>query len=203
MEAAQRAGLTPVMVDLTPFALLRALTPVDSLGLDAEAEALVDVGANVTNIIVHQGGVPRFVRILLMGGNDITEAVADRMGISPEDAETLKWQTGMGGGQVEGASPAARVIDQHAGQFLEEVRGSLDYYLAQPQAARLSRVVISGGGAQLTGLVTRLGDMLRVPVDSGRPLSNVRIGKLGLSPEQLDHVEPLASVPVGLAMGVA
>ena len=203
MAAAQRAGLTPVMVDLTPFAMLRALAPVDGMGFTAEAEALVDVGASVTNIVVHQGGVPRFVRILLMGGNDVTDAVADRMGVSVDEAEALKWQTGMGHGGYEGASPAARVIDQYAGQFLEEVRGSLDYYLAQPQAARLSRVVVSGGGAQLGGLVARLGELLRVPVEAGRPLSNVTIGKLGLSEEQLGHVEPLATVPVGLAMGVA
>ena len=203
MEAAQRAGLTPVMVDLTPFAMLRALAPVDSLGFTAEAEALVDVGASVTNIVVHQGGVPRFVRILLMGGNHVTEAVADRMGVGLDEAEAMKWQTGMGAGAFEGASPAARVIDQHAGQFLDEVRNSLDYYLAQPQAARVSRVVVSGGGSQLGGLVERLGELLRVPVEGGRPLSNVRVGKLGLSPEQLGHVEPLATVPVGLAMGVA
>ncbi len=203
MDAAQRAGLAPVMVDLTPFAMLRALAPVDQMGFSPEAEALVDVGASVTNIVVHQGGVPRFVRILLMGGNDVTDAVADRMGIPVEQAEAMKWQTGMGSGSYEGASPAARVIDQHAGQFLEEVRGSLDYYLAQPQAARLSRVVVSGGGSQLGGMVHRLGEILRVPVVPGRPLSNVKIGKLGLSREQLGHVEPLATVPVGLAMGVA
>ena len=203
MDAAQRAGLVPVMVDLTPFAMLRALAPVDQMGFSPEAEALVDVGASVTNIVVHQGGVPRFVRILLMGGNDVTDAVADRMGIPVEQAEAVKWQTGMGAGAFEGASPAARVIDQHAGQFLEEVRGSLDYYLAQPQAARLSRVVVSGGGSQLGGLVHQLGEILRVPVVPGRPLSNVKIGKLGLSEEQLGHVEPLATVPVGLAMGVA
>lgn len=203
MTAAQRAGLQPVMVDLTPFAMLRALAPADQMGFTAEAEALVDVGASVTNIVVHQGGVPRFVRILLMGGNDVTDAVAERMGVPVEQAEAMKWQTGMGMGAHEGASPAARVIDQHAGQFLEEVRGSLDYYLAQPQAARLSRVVVSGGGARLGGMVQRLGEMLRVPVVPGRPLSNVKIGKLGLSPEQLGHVEPLATVPVGLAMGVA
>jgi type IV pilus assembly protein PilM len=138
-----------------------------------------------------------------MGGNDVTDAVAERMGVPADQAEAMKWQTGMGFGAVEGASPAARVIDQHAGAFLEEVRGSLDYYLAQPQAARLSRVVVSGGGAQLGGMVDRLGEMLRIPVVPGKPLSNVKIGKLGLSPEQLGHVEPLATVPVGLAMGVA
>ena len=44
--------------------------------MEGNAEALVDIGARVTNIAVHQGGVPRFVRVLLMGGADITDAVA-------------------------------------------------------------------------------------------------------------------------------
>ena len=86
-DAVTQAGLTPVSVDLTPFAVLRALAPVDELGLDVvEAEALVDIGASVTNIVVHQGGVPRFVRILLMGGADITDAVAERLGVPLDQA---------------------------------------------------------------------------------------------------------------------
>ncbi len=205
MEAAQKAGLSPVMVDLTPFAMLRSLAPVDNMGFTAEAEALVDVGASVTNIIVHQGGVPRFVRILLMGGNDITEAVAERMGVPVDQAESVKWQTGMSAvpGSEGDEHPAARVIEQTAAQFVEEVRGSLDYYLAQPQAARLSRVVLSGGGAQLSGMNQRLAQALRLPVETGRPFGNMQLGRLGLSPEQLRYVEPLVAVPVGLAMGVA
>ena len=50
--------------------------------MGAEVEALVDVGARVTNIVVHQGGAPRFIRILLMGGQDLTDAVAERMGVA-------------------------------------------------------------------------------------------------------------------------
>jgi type IV pilus assembly protein PilM len=205
MTAAQKAGLSPVMVDLTPFAVLRSLASVDGLGLDSEAEALVDVGASVTNIIVHQGGVPRFVRILLMGGNDITEAVAERMGVPVDQAEATKWQLGMTLDPMAdtAAHPAARVIDQYAGQFVEEVRGSLDYYLAQPQAARLRRVVVTGGGAQLGGLAQRLAAAARIPVEPGHPLASLKLGKLGLEPDQLRYVEPLVAVPVGLAMGVA
>jgi len=82
LEAVTKAGLRPVMVDLNPFAVLRSLATQDDLGLaGVDAEALVDIGASVTNIVIHQGGVPRFVRILLMGGADVTEAVAERMGV--------------------------------------------------------------------------------------------------------------------------
>ena len=205
VAAVTQAGLTPVSVDLTPFAVLRALAPVDELGLDVvEAEALVDIGASVTNIVVHQGGVPRFVRILLMGGADITDAVAERLGVPFEQAEAMKQRASLAaaGAAVED-SPCARMLEQTGSAFVEEVRGSLDYYLAQPGAARLRRLVLSGGGGRLGGLPERLAAATRLPVESGSPLPGMKVGKTGLTPEQLAYVAPLASVPVGLALGVA
>ena len=205
LESVQEAGLTPVMVDLTPFAVMRALVVPDELGLaPAEAEALVNIGASVTNIVVHEGGIPRFVRILLMGGADITEAVADRMGVPVEQAESVKQTAGMSltAGVVDD-HPASRVIESTAGQLVEEIRGSLDYYLAQGNAVRIRRLVLSGGGAQLTGLQERLGAATRLPVHAATAMELLKVGKTGLSAEQLSYVEPLVAVPVGLALGAA
>lgn len=203
LDAVKLAGLDPQQVDLNSFAVLRALAAAGD-GAIAEAEALVDVGANVTNIVVHQGGVPRFVRILMMGGGDITDAVADRLGVPVDQAENVKQQTGLA--QVAGladAHPAQRAIEAAGGSFVDEVRGSLDYFSAQPGAPRISRVLVTGGGSLLPGLAQRLSGATRLPVQPGRPLSVLNIGKTGLTPDQLAYVEPMVTVPVGLAMGVA
>jgi len=203
MEAVSKAGLSPSMVDLTSFAVLRSQVS-GGAGFGVEAEALVDVGASVTNIVVHQGGVPRFVRILLMGGGDITDAVAERLGVPADQAESVKQTTGLA--VVPGSAephPANRAIEQTGGAFVEEVRGSLDYYLAQPGAARIGRVVLSGGGSRLGGLVERLQTATRLPVEVARPMSVLKLGKTGLTEEQLAYVEPMVTVPVGLALGVA
>jgi type IV pilus assembly protein PilM len=203
LDAVQKAGLEPTMVDLTSFAVLRSLVVGSGIG-SMEAEALVDVGASVTNIVVHQGGVPRFVRILLMGGADITDAVAERLGVPTEHAEAVKQSNGMttvpGQGDMH---PAGRAIEQTGSNFVEEVRGSLDYYLAQPGSARVGRVVLSGGGSRLNGLVERLSAATRLPVEMARPMSLLKLGKTGLTDDQLAYVEPMVAVPVGLAMGVA
>jgi len=207
IEAVRKAGLSTTQVDLTPFAVLRAAGQIDPIGLQAygDAEAVVDIGGRVTNIVVHQNGVPRFVRVLLMGGDHVTEAVAERMGVPIEQAEGLKQQMSLGSspGAVETDHPAARVVETTGASLVEEIRGSLDYYLAQPAAVPLRRVVISGGGARLGGLLPRLALATRLPVVPASPLSSLRVGKTGLSSEQLSYVEPLVTVPVGLAMGVA
>jgi len=112
LDAVQKAGLSPVMVDLTPFAVIRALSDGDHLGMGAPVEALIDIGARVTNIVVHQGGVPRFVRILLMGGQDVTDAVAERMGVPQQQAEAMKQQLGLGlSAESMDIQAAARVVE--------------------------------------------------------------------------------------------
>jgi type IV pilus assembly protein PilM len=203
LEAVAKAGLQPSMVDLTSFAVLRSQLGASG-GFSVEGEALVDIGASVTNIVVHQGGVPRFVRILLMGGSDITDAVAERLGVDPDEAEALKQAAGLAPipAQID-VQPARRAIEATGSALVEEVRSSLDYYLAQPAAARVGRIVLSGGGSRLSGLAERLSASTRLPVELAHPMSVLQLGNTGLSDDDLAFLEPLVTVPVGLALGVA
>jgi len=204
MAAVERAGLRPISIDLSSFAVIRSLADPDHLGMASDAEALIDIGARVTNIAVHQGGVPRFVRILLMGGSDLTDAVAERLGVPTEEAEVTKQQLGIPSDAGErDAHPASRVIESSVATFIEEVRGSLDYYLASPGAIPIRRVVLSGGGSRLRNLGSRISTACRLPVDTAEPMGSLRIGKTGLSDDQLTYVQPIVAVPVGLALGVA
>jgi type IV pilus assembly protein PilM len=198
VDAIDKAGLDPVGVDLTPFALLRALAPEGAQVYPEAGEALVDVGARVTNIVVHEAGVPRFIRILLMGGHDVTEALATALSMDPERAEMTKFEVGSGA-VVDQA--AAGVVSQKLDTFAEEVRGSLDFFRAQSGALPIARVLVTGGGSRLGQLVERLGRVLNLPVEPAHVLGHVRLGRLGLRPEQLAELDPVAPIPVGLALG--
>jgi type IV pilus assembly protein PilM len=198
VRCAESAGLTVRSVDLTSFAVLRALGKQSQA--DVETEALIDIGARVTNIVVHSAGVPRFVRILLMGGQDVTDAVAQRLGVPLYDAERMKQQVGMPG-STEDLAELERTVGMTAQDFVDEIRGSLDYYSASSPGAPVERILVCGGGSRLDGLVDRLSAAIRVPVLNGDPMANLRIGRTGLDARQLDFVRPLAAVPVGLALG--
>jgi type IV pilus assembly protein PilM len=92
VEAALAAKLDPQGIDLTPFAVVRAVgTGDEGLDLDSSGdEAIVDIGAQVTSICVHDRGVTRFVRMLPSGGRDITLALASGLGVDEAAAERLK-----------------------------------------------------------------------------------------------------------------
>ncbi len=197
MTVLEQAKLTPLTLDLEAFALLRTL--VDETTAQASdpsvGEMLVNVGATVTNIVVHSQAVPRFVRILLMGGNAITEALVNTTGMSWEQAEAAKMQPN----PQPGAE--SQLVSDRSERFIAEIRGSLDYYRAQNDAVQVGRLVLTGGGSMLPGLPERLAQAVRLPVDRGHPMQHLRIGKVPLTPEQLAEAEPFVGTAVGLAMG--
>lgn len=202
--ATTAAGLEPVLVDLDAFAMLRSLAPESARGLldEPAGELLVDVGSVVTNLLVHAGGVPRFVRILLLGGESITQDLVATLDISREEAEQRKAQVGiLDPVALLSAGHDARLIAERGSRLIEEIRGSLDYYAAQMDAAPVRRVVLTGGGSRIPGLAARLAEVLSVPVDEGRPLQELRIGAVGLTRAQLVAMQPDLAVAVGLALG--
>src|SRR3954468_10318383 len=92
VDAAEKAGLSVESVDLASFALLRAASR-----LDAQVEAIVDIGSEVTSVVVHADGEPLIVRTVPRGGAEITAAIAGRLGLSPEEAEGIKCRYGLHG----------------------------------------------------------------------------------------------------------
>ena len=195
-DAADRAGLTPLGVDLNPFAVLRAMGNASEL--DEGSEVLIDVGGGVTDIIVHRAGTPTFVRILVLGGDDITSALASGAGLSPEDAELTKRRVGT---RDTSGEVAGRIVAERAAAFVDEVRSSLDYYQAQPGAGRLTNVVLTGGGALLDGLADRLADAVRLPVEIGNVFDRLAVKGTDRSEEDLARIGPSLAGAVGLAMG--
>ncbi len=201
LEVVSAAKLEPAGLDLDAFAMLRSLAP-ESLLDERGGEMLIDIGASVTNIVVHENGVPRFVRILLMGGGSITDSLVSALGVDYDEAEDVKARTGLSEEYGFGdGDEAAQLITERALRFVDEIRGSLDYYSAQTDSVPVQRVIISGGASQLPNLRERLGETLRMPVERGHPMQELKIGNVGLASEQLIEAEPYLAVAVGLALG--
>jgi type IV pilus assembly protein PilM len=86
LAAVRSANLELASLELNAYPLVRCF------GNGAQgAEAIVDIGAGVTNVVVHQGGKIRFTRILpSFGGDEFTSVVAEALNVDKTEAETLK-----------------------------------------------------------------------------------------------------------------
>lgn len=198
VDTVAAAGVEPLGVDLTPFAIARSVSAT-ARGEEGRsgAEAVVDVGAGVTNIVVHHNGEPRFVRILLIGGDEATDGLAGDLELGFEEAEAIKLDLGRGVGSRE----ATRIVDRRVGALVEEIRGSLDYYQSHEGGDEISSILLSGGGSLTPGFLPRMQESSRAHVGRARPLAGVATGKSKLTDDQLDQVEPFAAAAVGIAMG--
>jgi len=196
LDTVRKAGLTPAHVDLTPFALVRALAPAAQPGV---SESIVSVGAGLTNVVVHTGGVPRLVRMTPRAGHIVTENLTRALGVDPDRAEALKRSAGVALADPQTAQ-AADVIANELNPLVQEIQGSLDYFTAQTDDVELRRVLLTGAGAKMAGLRARLATELRVPVEMASPLDYLKLGKTGLTDEQLTMSAAVLAAPVGIAM---
>jgi type IV pilus assembly protein PilM len=201
VNAAIGAKLEPVGLDLVPFALVRAVGTSDA-GMDLEDtgdEAVIDIGAHVTNIVVHARGIPRFVRILPSGGRDITNAIARGVGVEDDVAEQLKRGETVEMEDAPSVEDVREIAMQRAQSFVDEVRSSLEFYTAQAQGSRIARVLVAGGGSKLNGFLELLRQRIPVQVEQGRVFEHVT-SQLSLSEEAVAEAEPVLTVAVGLAI---
>jgi type IV pilus assembly protein PilM len=190
VNAVEAAGLMVARVDLASFGALRAIaTP------GATAEAVIDLGAQTTNIVVHHLGVPRIVRSVPRGGQVLTEKLADRSGISLIEAEILKREIGIEGPNTE----VEGILRDTVRPLLADIRGSIQYF-ATTVGSLPERVVLTGGAAQLPGLADSLAETTGIEVTVGSPAQYLRKAEGGRFGNHEDDGEPSA-VAVGLAIG--
>ena len=83
-----------------------------------------------------------------------------------------------------------------AAALAEEIRMSIDFYMAQPEARWVGEIVLSGPGSRRAGLTEELGSLIEVPVTVAEPLGRLHTDKFPL------HEDPHRyTVAAGLALG--
>lgn len=199
VDSAILAGLTPVDVDLIPFALSRLQARAHG---GPETVAIVDVGSATTNVVIAIGGVPQFVRIIPAGGHDATLAVAMSLEIEEGIAENAKRALGLAPTAVNPEhQPILEHIHRATAELLNSIRNTLSYFDNTHQVTNVERIVLSGGGSRLAGFAAALQELTRTRVVISDPLATLATSKsvAQASPEVRDSM----SVALGLALGAA
>lgn len=182
LEPIRRAGLQPIGVDLSAFAMIRALADVGMAGQAVEPgqrpnEAVLycNVG-DVANLAVARGRSCLFTRVSHAGLESIAERLSGARGLSPEHA--AQWLAFVGleqplealDGDPEIVAEARAALEEGVIALLDELRLSLDYYGAQEGALPVSRIVLSGQAGAIPGLARRMEEGLGKAIAVARPV---------------------------------
>jgi type IV pilus assembly protein PilM len=193
VQAVERAGLRVARVDLSSFAVLRSIA-AENLAV----EAVIDIGAHLTTIVIHNQGVPKVVRAVPRAGQELTDMLVSKGGLDAAGAEQAKREVGVTGtDRVVGD-----VLTQGLRPLFAEIRSTLQYFASLTSGGRVERVSLTGRGAELPGLAQTLGDQLGVPTNLVPPMQHIRNRWRSGSSEGEVPV-PATAVSVGLAMGAA
>jgi len=194
VSAVEDAGLESVSIDLDTDALARALNDPAFTG---GSEAIVSVGAGLTMVVVHQGGLLQFVRTIDIGGQTVTDAIAGALDIPNSDAEDVKVRLGRAGAHDRRAESVTATV---LADLVSEVHNSVRFFSSQPGRSAPTRLLVTGGASQTVGFLDMLQQGSDIPVLPASPLSLIDTSKLPITDHEAAAINRTLAVPVGLAM---
>lgn len=218
VNAVEKAGLTPIEVDLIPFALNRLLISRQQI---MGTVALIDIGGTTTSIIISSNGVPWFVRIIPTGGDDLTQALIEGLEIDAPAAEELKRTLKLGAGEMEeddsnpktvkckcakcvaedphvDDSRSIEILHSVSGELLGSLRSTVNYFNNTRPQDPVRQILLTGGGSLLSGLAGALSEITHVPVTAADPFAMVSLPHRKNAKKF--HLDGSIAVALGLAL---
>ncbi len=190
----REAGLLPSVIDVNSFAVQNA-AEVNYEFDPEEVVALVNVGAELTNVNLIQNGIPLYTQDLSMGGNTFIEGLQKKHHANRVEAvAALQEKPGENGLDL---GPILKSFSADLGTALDR---SLVYLKSNGDGDRLDRVLLSGGGARIAGLPAVLSERLKVPVEVADPLRRVKVVPEAAEAGDPAEAGPQLAVGIGLAL---
>src|SRR5678809_1318636 len=103
--------------------------------------AVVDIGANVMNVTVLRNDQSIYTREQAFGGNQLTQDIANRYGMSPDEAENAK----RSGGLPDDFE--AEVLRPFMENLSMEVQRALQFFFTSTQYHSIDHILLAGGSA--------------------------------------------------------
>jgi len=191
-------AMSVVLVATKKVKVLEYVAAVEAAGLDA---VVVDLDAfaiqNQFELSSSGDGTDAvFARDVPFGGNNYTDAIAQRLSVSVEMAEAAK-QGREVGVNWDDLVPALEAVSR---ELSLEVQRTFDYFASTAESERIGKIVLSGGCAKLTGLDDFLGSSWGVPVELARPFQGIEHDAAQFADEDPEQIGPVLAVAVGLAL---
>jgi type IV pilus assembly protein PilM len=196
VAVAESAGLKAAVMDVDVLAAQTAFELIESQfpeGGKDQNIAMVDVGASVMAVNVLRNDQSIYMREQPFGGNQLTQEIQNKFGLSPEEAEAAK----RAGGLPDNYE--ADVLQPYMDMLGLEVARALQFFFTSTQHNQIHHIVLSGGSAAIPGVDEAVSKRVQVNTIIANPFVNMQVsGKI--KAKSLTQDAPSLMVACGLAM---
>jgi type IV pilus assembly protein PilM len=159
-------------------------------------QMIMDFGAGSTKVFIVERGILRASHVINKGSQDITISISKSMNIPFDEAEKIKRENGIVGSDSLSTN-VSNISFVTVDYILSETsRLLMNYY--KKTGKKVERIVLTGGGAMLKGLMEKAQNTFEIQVEIADPFSKVEYPAF-LS-EVLKTAGPEFSVAIGLAI---
>jgi len=196
VAVAEAAGLKAAVMDVDVFAAQTAFELIESQFPDKGKDqniAIIDVGASIMAVNVLRNDQSIYMREQPFGGNQLTQEIQNRFGLSPEEAEAAK----RAGGLPENYE--TDVLQPFMDMLGLEVARALQFFFTSTQHNKIDHIVLTGGCAAITGVDEAVSKRVQINTVIGNPFINMQISSK-VRAKSLTQDAPSLMVACGLAM---
>ena len=189
----QNIGVGLNLIDVDSLALINAFNfnYSDNQKNVNQAIALLNIGADTSNLDILQGNLPVLSRNLQIAGHHFTQRITKSLGLDFAAAEKFKLNPKEQGQLSDALQP---VITDLA----NAIRDSFDYYESENPSV-VKKIFLSGGGSQIIGLKDILVNVLGIEVDYWDCFKKIKIVEQN-DAQKLKGVSNQLAVAVGLSL---
>jgi type IV pilus assembly protein PilM len=195
-DMVQSAKLQCSVIDVSGFALANCF--LKNWGPQrGQTVALMNIGASVTCFVVIEDGEIVFCRDIPVGGLTYTSEIHKSMGISLEEAESMKISACTGQAAPE---EVTRIINSTHENIAEEVQSSLDFFINTTPGLPVQQCFVTGGASRTIGLLSHLSQHTKLKFQIFDPFLSVKINNRNLNNDFVAEIRDFAATAVGLGL---
>lgn len=187
-----------VAIEVDVFALQNALEVNYPETFENKTIAMVNIGANITNILILEKGLPQLFRDLSLGGTFFTENMRKELNVGLDEAEKL-----LMGIPIKNVDQAhvEEILSQNIRDLVDEIDKTFTFYEAGDKKERkIEQIFLSGGLANLKALSVAFEERFAVPTEIFNPFRNIHYREKDFDSILIKETSSIFGVAVGLAL---
>lgn len=190
LELVEGLGFDVIAAEPDPLAMIRS---VATQGYK-DAQVIVDIGEQSTNVAIVYGGAPRLVRTIPNGLETLVRAAVQNLSVQEDQARQFILKFGLAPDKLEGK--VSQAIEGTLDGFASELSKSIKFFQTRYPSLAVSSVVLAGYASTVPGLDQYVANKVGIQTSVANPWQFVSVPR---NDQNLAAAAAEFAVAIGLA----